>query len=75
MENRLYYNRDLIDRLSTYLEANPDIRFSQALMNCYYVEQELIGSTEYPVYVWRDEFYLESSELHGRVVEAMEGNK
>lgn len=72
MENRLYYNRDLIDRLSTYIEANPDMRFSQALLNLGYVKQ-LPESEKYPfpTCLWKDEFYLESSELLDRVKKAM----
>ncbi len=70
---RLEANHELLAILSNYLEKHPDIRFSQALMNCYFVKQEDRRPTIsiYKDLIWRDEFYLESEVLLERVKEAM----
>ncbi len=78
--NRLECNRQLIRILSNYLEEFPDMRFSQALMNCYFVKQENRDKSKsiygpMPDIVWQDEFYLESEELLKRIIEVMKDKR
>jgi hypothetical protein len=61
--NRLEANREILRRLQAYLEADPDMRFSQALRNLRIVE-EVDGSD---AYYWEDDFYTESSEIVKRM--------
>lgn len=67
-KSRAEANGELIVILSDYLETYPDVRFSQALQNLYYVEQLPITLMTDP-HLWQDEFYLESEELLQRVCE------
>lgn len=67
--NRKEYNLQLIEILFNYIKDNHDVRFSQALMNLYYVKQipvTLIDDTHF----WQDEFYLESKDLLDRILKA-----
>lgn len=68
---RLECNRELLAILSDYLEENPDMRFSQALINLNIVQEQPDGHLGYERFSWKDEFYLESVELLWRVKEAM----
>ena len=61
--NRLEANREILRRLQAYLEADPDMRFSQALRNLQIVD-EVDGPDA--VY-WDNEFYVESSAILKRM--------
>ena len=65
---RSFWNSELLSIIKEYLEANPDMRFSQALLNLSFVVEDKENSQ----HTMKDEYYLESSKLHKRVLEAME---
>jgi len=61
--SRIQYNREIVRKISAYLEAYPDIRFGQALVNLNIVKQTIIEGTEGITHVKTlDPFYEESSD-------------
>lgn len=61
-------NEKLLKILKDYLEANPDIRFIQALWNLHIIDKDPIwnpGEINPPI----DRFYEEPSETLKRIVE------
>lgn len=61
--NRLELNLQLLRILESYLRADPDMRFSQALSNLGYTPNE-----------GEDDYYLEPSKLLERVTEQLNRN-
>lgn len=67
---RLEANRRLVEILSRLVESNPDQRFSQILRNNSFVRETRGVNAESGVAMgveWKNEFYLESTELLERV--------
>lgn len=62
MNKRLVANRTILDVLTQYIEAHPDIRFSQALFNLGIVEFD--SNVEH---VWKDDYHLEPEEILERM--------
>lgn len=66
--NRKEENEKLLKILKDYLEANPDIRFIQALWNLRIIDRDPVwnpGEINPPI----DRFYEEPSETLKRIVE------
>lgn len=68
MNNRKYYNKQIIDKLNRVIEEHPDLRFGQLLVNSNIVQisskMDDKGLLE-PVVL--DPFYDESSEIFNRI--------
>jgi hypothetical protein len=62
--DRCEANREILRRLSEYIQENPEIRFCQALYNCHIVESLERYTWDM---AWQDEFYTESTETLRRV--------
>lgn len=67
-------NNELIHELIQLVNKHPDLRFGQILQNFNFVETKEVNETvdsgrkSFSLY-WKDEFYLESTDLLKRVVE------
>lgn len=61
MKDRQKFNRQLVERLTTYVEKYPDMRLGQILETFGFVHNNISPHS------WRDEFYLESEVLLERV--------
>jgi len=55
-------NREIVRRLSNWVEIYPDLRFSQVLYGAGVVKDHPVG-----INGWADDFYLESTELLKRM--------
>ena len=60
--SRIQYNREILRKISAYLEANPDIRFGQALVNLHIVRQAIVDNGGITHVKMLDPFYEESSD-------------
>lgn len=67
--NRKEGNEKLLQLLKDYLEANPDIRFIQALWNLKIIDDKIIEGNGHDIVVPVDRFYEEPSETLKRIVE------
>lgn len=66
--NRQQANRELLAILSSWIEAYPDLRFSQILGNMEFVKQDDVEHEECcDSRRWADEYLLEPQELLKRV--------
>lgn len=65
MINRKVHNDIILSVLQTYLEKNPNIRFSQALCNLDLVKMIEVNKNFY----WVDEYHIEPSVLVERLPE------
>ena len=63
-------NLALVEILAAAIEKHPDMRFSQILLGFGFVLNQPMGSSQNMV--WKDEYYLESSELLKRVKQLAE---
>lgn len=62
-EKRKECNREILRRLTEYLENNPGQRFGQALSNLNIVESVAKFQGEY----WHDEYYVEPEDVLKRL--------
>lgn len=67
--NRKEENEKLLKILKDYLEANPDIRFIQALWNLKIIDDKIIEGNGHDIVVLVDRFYEEPGETLKRIVE------
>lgn len=63
--NRLEANREILRILAERVEAQPEVRFGQLLRNMAAVLERVDATTG--GIVWKDEFYLESTDLLKRI--------
>jgi hypothetical protein len=56
-------NQIILNKLTEYLQANPDMRFSQALGNLNIV----INGYDYPKDNWENDYYTEPTEVLKRM--------
>jgi hypothetical protein len=58
IEDRLGYNKQILDRICKYIENNPDMRFIQALWNLNLINR--VASNEIPnAWLIEDRYYEE----------------
>lgn len=65
--NRKEGNEKLLQLLKDYLEANPDIRFIQALWNLNIIDDKIIEGNGHDIVVLVDRFYEEPDETLKRI--------
>ena len=65
--NRKEDNKKLLEILEKYLEANPDIRFIQALWNLGIIDREVIDDSAHEILVPTDRFYEEPNDTLRRI--------
>lgn len=65
--NRKEGNKKLLQLLKDYLEANPDIRFIQALWNLKIIDDKIIEGNGHDIIVPVDRFYEEPGETLERI--------
>ena len=76
MSERQDANRELVRLLSEWVEKYPDMRFGQILRNAGFVYEDALSDYDHydgeyhSLFVWRDEFTLEPTELLKRVRKA-----
>jgi hypothetical protein len=69
-EKRKEANREILRRLTEYLQANPSIRFSQALSNLDIVDRTTADDAvnhSYDNSYWSNDFYIESEVVLKRM--------
>lgn len=64
VDKRLADNLTILETLKKYIESNPSIRFSQALINLNIIKQHI--NVDRNVY-WEDEYYIEPGEIIKRM--------
>lgn len=60
---RMECNESILKQLTDYIHTNPDIRFSQALLNLGIVQDGYHHCDQY----WTDDYYLEPDKLIERM--------
>ena len=68
IECREQYNKEILFELIKYLDANPEIRFGQALINLHILEIDEKRSTLLSGPMYKDPFNDESVTIYNRMI-------
>jgi hypothetical protein len=71
---RLEANRQILEILNKEIESQPDVRFTQLLMNLKIIDYSINfpGGLGLPTFVVKDDYNLESEELLNRITKTQE---